>query len=203
MIFYGSRATNIRNGQIINVVCPNCEKNTSMIYSVFAKYGHVYWIPFFPMDRITVAECNSCKKTYEYKDLSENIQAKLQREKEKSPVRYPIWMFSGLFIILGLIGFGFYDSKKTDINNADYIKNPKVGDVYYIKASVGHYTTFKVDKISRTEVYITSNDYEIDLESDIYKINISEYYTKSKDTLEVMQLQGLFKDNTIIEIVRD
>ena len=203
MIFYGTRATNIRNGQIINADCPHCEKNTSMNYSVFGKYGHVYWIPFFPMEKITIAECNSCKKTFEYKDLPESIKTKFQRIKEKTPVRFPIWMFSGCFIILGLIGFGFYDSQKTDMNNAEYIKSPKTGDVYYIKISEKHYTTARVDKVSRTEVYLTNNDYEIDLESDISSIDEAKNYTDSKDTVSVLQIQDTFKNETIIEVKRN
>lgn len=203
MIFYGIKASNLKNGQIINVDCPHCTTNTSMIYSVFGKYAHVYWIPFFPISKITVAECNSCKKTFEYKDLPENIKSKFLREKEKSPVKYPIWMFSGSFIILFLIGYGFYDSYKTDINNADYIKNPKVGDVYYLKISEKHYTTSRVDKVTRTDVYLTNNDYEIDLESDISSIDKSENYTTSKDTVSVLQIQDVFKKETIIEVKRN
>ena len=203
MIFYGTRASNLRNGQIINADCPNCETNTSMKYSVYGKYGHVYWIPFFPMSKITVAECNSCHKTYEYNELTDSIKTKFQRIKEQNPVRYPVWMFSGIFIILGLIGFGFYDSQKTDLNNADYIKNPKAGDVYYIKIPNGHFTTLKVDKTSRTEIYLTYNDYEIDLESDINSIDEAKNYTKSKDTLGVLQIQELFKNEKIIEVKRN
>jgi len=49
MIFFGTRASNINNGKIINADCPNCEVNSTMVYNVFEKYAHVYWIPFFPM----------------------------------------------------------------------------------------------------------------------------------------------------------
>jgi hypothetical protein len=83
MIFYGTKASTIKNGQIINVDCPNCETNSSMIYSVFGKYAHIYWIPLFPIKKITITECNNCKKTFEYKELPQAIQTKLDREKEK------------------------------------------------------------------------------------------------------------------------
>lgn len=203
MIFYGSRASNIRNGQIINADCPHCEKNTSMIYSVFGKYAHIYWIPLFPMSKLTFAECNSCKHTFEYKDLPEAIKTKFKRIKEQSPVRYPVWMFSGLFIISGLICFGFYESYKTDLETADYVKNPKVGDVYYMKLTNNHYTTSRVDKVTRTEVYVTNNDYEIDLESGMDELNEAKNYTKLKDTVEVLGIQELYKQKVITEIVRN
>ncbi|WP_298121335.1 zinc-ribbon domain-containing protein [Flavobacterium sp.] len=114
MIFYGTKASNIKNGQIINVDCPHCQTNTSMIYSVFGRYAHVYWIPFFPIGRVTVTECNSCKKTFEFSELPQPIQEKLLREKEKGGAKTPIWMFSGLGIIAVLVAIGIYSSGETE-----------------------------------------------------------------------------------------
>ena len=202
MIVYGTKATNLHNGKIINVDCPSCEKITTMKYSVFGKYGHAYWIPFFPMKKITVAECNTCYKTFEYPDLYESIRIKIQRENEKKPIRFPVWMFSGVFILFGIMGFGIYSSKMTDINNLEYIKNPKVGDVYYVKITDGHFTTMRIDKVSRTEVYLTNNDYEIDLKSDIYTIDEAKNYTKFRDTINILNLQESLNNETIIEVIR-
>lgn len=205
MIFFGTRASSIRKGQIMNVECPNCKAIATMRYSIFARYFHLYWIPTFPTKKLSVAECNSCKQTFGYVDveLANSIRRKIEQEKEKNTLRYPIWMYSGTFLILTLFCYGFYDMHQTDLNNADYIKDPKVGDVYYMKLPNDHYTTLRVDKATRTEVYITSNDYEIDLESDISTIDETKNYTKLKDTINVIRLQGLFKDETITEIVRN
>ncbi|MCA0349140.1 MAG: hypothetical protein LCH35_07760 [Bacteroidetes bacterium] len=202
-INFGTKATNLQNGQIINVDCPSCEKVTTMKYSVFGKYGYAFWIPFFPIKKITVAECNSCYKTFDYPDLYESIRTKIQRETEKNPVRYPVWMLSGVFILFALMGYGIYDSKMTDLNNEVYIKNPKAGDVYYLKASNGHFTTLRIDKVSKTEVYITNNDFEIDLESDIFTIDESKNYNKFKDTINVLNLQESLNNETIIKIIRN
>lgn len=203
MIFFGTKASTIKNGQIININCPHCETNSSMIYSVFGKYAHIYWIPFLPYKKITLTECTNCKKTFEYKELPENIKTKIDREKERNPVKIPIWMFSGLFILVGIISFGFYNSYQNDINDAEYIKNPKVGDVYYIKMTDREFTTARVDKTTRTEIYLTNNDYIIDLESDIDEIDKNENYTKYKDTINFIQIQEAFKDNLIISIKRE
>lgn len=203
MIFFGTKASTIKNGQIININCPHCETNSSMIYSVFGKYAHIYWIPFFPYKKITLTECTNCKKTFEYKELPENIKTKIDREKERNPVKIPIWMFSGLFILVGIISFGFYNSYQNDINDAEYIKNPKVGDVYYIKMTDREFTTARVDKTTRTEIYLTNNDYVTDLESGIDEIEKNENYTKYKDTVSFIQIQEAFKDNLIISIKRD
>lgn len=203
MIFFGTKASTIKNGQIANINCPHCETNSSMIYSVFGKYAHIYWIPFFPYKKITFTECTSCKKTFEYKELPDSIKNKIDREKERNPVKIPIWMFTGVFILVGIISFGFYTSYQNKINDAEYIKNPKVGDVYYIKVSDREYTTSRVDKITRTEIYLTNNDYIIDLESKIDEIDKNENYTKYKDTIPFIQIQEAFQDNLIISIKRN
>jgi hypothetical protein len=203
MIFFGTKASTIKNGQIININCPHCENNSSMIYSVFGKYTHIYWIPFFPYKKITLTECTNCKKTFDYKELPENIKTKIDREKERNPVKIPIWMFSGLFILVGIISFGFYNSYQKDINDAEYIKNPKVGDVYYIKMADREFTTARIDKTTRTNIYLTNNDYVTDLESGIDKIDKNENYTKYKDTVSFIQIQEVFKDNLIISIKRN
>jgi hypothetical protein len=202
MIFYGTKASNLKNGQIINIDCPSCETNATFKYSVFGKYAHIYWIPLFPISKITVAECNSCKKTYEFKELSESIKTKFQREKEKSPVKFPVWMFSGLFVIAALVGFGVYKSNETDKNEAEFIKNPKVGDVYSIKVSDAHFTCARVDKIDKDSVYLTDNDYETDKSTGIDDIDVTKNYTTEKEVLTKKEIQDAFKKEKIFSITR-
>ncbi len=202
MIFYGTKASNLKNGQIINIDCPSCETNATFKYSVFGKYAHIYWIPLFPISKITVAECNSCKKTYEFKELSESIKTKFQREKEKSPVKFPVWMFSGLFVIAALVGFGVYKSNETDKNEAEFVKNPKVGDVYSIKVSDAHFTCARVDKIDKDSVYLTDNDYETDKTTGVDDIDVSKNYTTEKEVLTKKEIQDAFKKEKIFAITR-
>lgn len=202
-INYGTKATNLRNGQIINTDCPNCEKVTTMKYSIFGKYGHFYWIPFFPMKKITVAECNLCYKTFEYVDLYESIRIKIQREIEKNPVRFPIWMFSGIFIIIGLICFGVYKSNANKTKYLDYIKNPKKGDVYYLQVSEENYSTIKVFDLTRTEVFLTHNDFEINKLSQLNTIDEDKNYNRYKDTVDILNLKNYLTDENLIEVIRN
>lgn len=203
MIFYGTKASNIKNGQIINVDCPHCETNTSMIYSVFGKYAHVYWIPFFPIGRVTVAECANCKRTYEYSELTPQIQTKLQREKEKEGAKTPIWMFSGLGIVAVLICIGIYSSGQTEKEEAEYLKNPKAGDVYEMKIENGHFSTARVDKVDKDSVYVTLNDYETDKSSGISEIDVAKNYTIFKVSLSKKMVQNLYEKDSIFAINRE
>ena len=202
MIFYGTKASTIKNGQIINVDCPHCETNTSMTYSIFGKYAHIYWIPFFPTSKVTVAECNNCKRTFDYKELPQSIQTKLDREKEKDTVKTPIWMFSGLFIIAILVAIGYYMSGETDKKEAAYLKNPKVGDVYRFESNKGFYSTMKVESVLKDSVHVFVNDMETNKTSGISDIdkpeNYKELYGYSKE-----EIRKMYKDKEIYAIDRN
>ncbi|MEO8532621.1 MAG: hypothetical protein ABI441_02670 [Flavobacterium sp.] len=202
LLYYGTKATNLKNGQIINVDCPNCNTNVSMIYSVFGKYGHLYLIPFFPIKKLTFAECNSCKKTFEEAELPSAIQQKLQREKEKNAVKTPIWMFSGLFIIAALIGLGFYSSHQTDVDTGTFIKDPKVGDVYFLNSAEGYYTTMKVNQVLKDSLSVFINDMEIDRKTDVDKIDIDKNY-KNKSNIAKKDMLKLYDEKKIYEVKRN
>ncbi|WP_456315558.1 hypothetical protein [Pseudomonas shirazensis] len=202
IFYYGTKATNLKNGQIINVDCPNCNTNVSMIYSVFGKYAHLYLIPFFPIKKLTFAECNSCKKTFEQVELPSLIQQKLEREKEKSAVKTPIWMFSGLFVIAAIVGMAFFSSHQTDLDTATFIKNPKQGDIYFIDSDQGHYTTMKINQISKDSVNVFLNEMEIDNKTSIDKIDIDENY-KKQYTISKKDMLKLYDEKKIYEIKRN
>lgn len=202
IFYYGTKSTNLKNGQVINVDCPNCNTNVSMIYSVFGKYAHLYLIPLFPIKKLTFSECNSCKKTFEQKELPSQIQQKLEREKEKNHIKTPIWMFSGLFIIAAIAGLIYYESYQTDIDTGTYIKSPKVGDLYLLNTENHHYTTMKVDQVLKDSVTVFINEMEIDLESDIDKIDLDKYYI-NKYNFSKKDLLKLYDKKEIYEVRRN
>ena len=202
IIYYGTKAKNLKNGQITNVECPNCNTNVSMIYSIFGKYAHLYMIPFFPIKKLTFAECNSCKKTFEKIELSPLIQQKLEREKEKNNVKIPVWMFSGLFLIVLIVALSFYSSHQTDVDSESFIVSPKVGDIYLINSAEGHYSTMKIDQVSKDSLIIFMNDMEIDSKTDIDKIDLAENYKKTY-TVSKKNMLKLYKEEKIYEVKRD
>ncbi len=203
MIFYfGTKASNLKNGQIINVDCPNCNSNVSMVYSVFGKYAHLYLVPFFPIKKMTFAECNSCKKTFEKFELPSNIQTKLERENEKDRVSTPIWMFTGLFVIALIVALCFYSSHQTDANSEKYIKNPKVGDIYYLKSSKGYFSTMKVNNVSKDSINALINEMEIDKKSNIDEIDKDTNY-KNAYSFSKKDILKLYNEENIYEVKRN
>jgi zinc-ribbon family len=172
MLFYGTRSSNIKNGEIRNVTCPNCQTNVSMNYSVFGKYAHIYWIPFFPISKINIIECRSCKASYDLATVDQSIKDKFKKVQEQNPAKTPITHFSWLFIIGLLIVIGIYSSFKNDEATQEYVKNPKVGDVYRLKTSTGYYSTYKVTAVFKDSLYVFLNKMEVNNESGIDEIDV-------------------------------
>jgi hypothetical protein len=125
MIFFGRRATKLEVLNINGTICPHCGSLDTQHLTVFGKYAHIYWIPFFPLSKVPVAECSHCLKTVSRKDFSEEL--KQFYERRKGSVKRPIWHWAGMAIVAAFIAFIFlikvttkYDQRRemlrTDIN---------------------------------------------------------------------------------------
>ena len=201
MIFYGSNSSRLKDGQLPNVTCPNCETHTSMTYSVFGKYAYLYWIPVFPMGKVNVLECNSCKKTYKLKELPEQIQRKFETEKHTG---IPLLHFSGLAIILLIIAYFMYLDSKHKEAEADYIKAPAIGDVYSLPSQTpGRYTAMRVTSVTNDSIYVIFNDYEVEAKSGIDDIDIDENYGNYRDGYTKEEIVSLYNEETIYNIDRE
>jgi hypothetical protein len=199
MIFYGSKSANIKNDRVSNIECQNCGNNVSMNYNIFQRYVHIYWIPLFPVQKITILECNSCKATFDLNDLTSINKQKIERSNGKTPT--PFWMFSGTFIIAVIVIAIFINTLKTDSDSKIFIQDPKIGDVYFVKESNGFYTTMKVHEISKDTLIVYLNDMEIDKKTQIDKINLHNNYNTT-DKLSRKQIEKLFEEGHIYEVLR-
>jgi uncharacterized Zn finger protein len=201
MIFYGRRSSRIKDGRISNVTCPSCEENTSMNYSIFGKYAHIYWIPTFPMGRENIIECNNCKQTFKVKELSEQIKSKFNLEKQDA--KTPIWNFAGLAIIACLIFSVMYFIKQDKIDAENYIESPQFGDVYTIKGSEsGSISTMKVVEVSKDSVYVVYNNYEIEGYSISELDEAENYETEDLYGFSNEELKAMFAKKEISDVKR-
>ncbi len=97
MIIYGSKAIHLKSVQSETATCPSCKKRGTLVFSVFSKHAHVYWIPLFPIGKIGFSECQHCKNVLEDKEMPEGLRLEYEDlEKETKP---RVWQFIGLIII--------------------------------------------------------------------------------------------------------
>ena len=171
--------------------------------SIFQRYAHIFWIPFFPIGKIGVSVCTHCQQTLKLNDMEGPL--KLAYQNGKLQTKMPIWIFSGLFILaVGIVALTINEKRK-DQRNAQWIMAPIKGDVFEIKTKDDKYTLLKVNAVVKDSVYAIYNKYQTDGISGLDKMKekgdsafvATEVYGFAKKDLKKLLTEG-----TIIGIDR-
>ena len=96
-MIYGTSAKNLGNFQVKDIPCPYCEHIEPQNMSIFGRYAHLVWIPFFPVGKVAVAECTRCKRTYDKSEFPAKLKA--ASDTLKKEVGTPKWFWAGLMIM--------------------------------------------------------------------------------------------------------
>jgi len=199
MIFYGSKGNHLHSEQVNGIKCSHCEQQTTHTFSVFGRYAHIYWIPLFPMGKKGVSECNHCKITLAPKEMDEPL--KLAFKNVNGNTRTPFWHWSGLGLIAILIALLSFTGSQHKKDAVTYINDPKKGDVYEFKANE-YYSLLKVASVSEDSIFVIANDYEIERQSRLYKIDKSSNYTTTPYGISRERIKELFASKEILDVDR-
>jgi hypothetical protein len=199
MIFYGSKGVHLHSEQAGGIKCSNCEQHSTHTISIFGKYAHVYWIPFFSIGKKGVSECNHCKITLEPKEMSEPLR--LAYKNAKGNAKSPIWHWSGIGVIAAIIGLVAFNSSQHEKDVIVYINNPQLGDVYEYKPN-DFYSLLKVTSVSQDSVFVIANNYEMEMQSSLYKIDKESNYTTEPYGISKERIKELFESKEILDVDR-
>src|SRR5687767_980352 len=130
MIVFGTRVK-LLGTKPTTETCNNCGTQHSVQLSIFQKYAHVFWIPFFPLGKIAVSECNHCKQALRTNEFPPSTRLAYDNLKRES--KTPLWMFSGLALVAVFVIFTSYESKQNHKKNAALIEAPAKGDLFEVK----------------------------------------------------------------------
>lgn len=100
MIFYVAKAKQLGQ-QTVHAKCDNCNSTTNQKVSTFWRYAHIYWIPFFPIGKKSVSECQSCYKTFPKNQFNQSLQSAASLNMPKTPITH----WSGGIIIALLLRY--------------------------------------------------------------------------------------------------
>ncbi len=156
MIIYGSKSTLITTA-LVPESCSSCGTHNSVEMAVFQKYGHVFWIPFIPTGKTGVTQCAHCKQVLEKKEFSSSLNLFYQNLKATS--KTPLWTFTGLALLLGLIIWGRINGEQVAEERATFISAPQKGDIYEIKTNDGAYTLYKVASLKGDTVFMLASQF--------------------------------------------
>lgn len=200
MIIYGSRAVHLKTKQSKTAICPSCGTQGSLVFSVYRKHAHIFWIPLFPIGKKGASQCQHCKNVLKSKEMPEPLRR--ESDNLKSEAKGPIWQFAGLGLIALLIAFAGYASGKEKELEEEYIKSPQVGDVYEYKTETRSYSTMKIMSVSQDSVFVSPNEYEINKITKLYRIDKPENYSKLSYGISKNELKEMYDSGEILDINR-
>lgn len=201
MIIYGSRATKLAH-ETLDGLCPDCGAQHSVEIYVFQKYAHVFWLPFFPIGKGIVTQCNQCHQTHKLKKVPDSVYT--STDEFKSKLKIPWWTFSGVGLIIVFAIYGVIQNEMNDQENAKLVLKPQVGDVYEIKTEANTYTLYKVEQVNGDSTFMRFNNYEASQQSGLKELKQQGDTTYSEMIMGIQtsSLKKLLSDGKILDIDR-
>ena len=202
MIIYGSREKVLKQSPFPGHSCTNCgQEDTYMVVSCL--YGHIFWIPLFPVRKTLRVVCANCKHVAKPKELGGEVRG--LANKLKKSVRYPLYMYSGLgviaLIVIGFMAVAFMSNQRYK----KYLETPQVNDIYFLEnsneTSEFAYYLWKVIVVEGDSVHVSPNAYQynslaitkLEPEDGFYDV----FYTYHKN-----QLKELYDTDVLKKVVR-
>ena len=123
MIFFGIRKSRIKKYDDYHIKCENCN-GFGERFLVYQEYFHIFFIPIRPVGFKTIKSvCLNCNYAFNEQKLNHY----------SSITRKPIWLYTGLILLAGLIivlvGAHIIGQRRV----AEFVANPQIGDVYRIR----------------------------------------------------------------------
>lgn len=201
MIVYGTRTKQLAKEVLLDK-CTNCGTQNSIEFYIFQKYAHVFWIPFFPVGKTAVSQCDHCKQVLKLKEMPSSLKATY--ENLKAQTKTPIWTFSGLALVAILISIGVVTAQRDDAKNAKLILSPQNGDVFEVKTEDNQYTLYKVDNVKEDSVFLRINEYETNKLSGLNDLKRKGDKAYSEETFQVSksELKEMLSKGEIMDIER-
>ena len=201
MLIYGtSGAKNLKTQHHVGSTCPHCNETGTMESGVFSRYAHVYWIPLFTLGKTSVTQCTSCGTEITANNRPVEVDNQVQDLKKDNPI--PFWHFSGVILIALMITFGIFQSKQDAKDNAEFIANPMVGDVYEF-GEASSYSAMRVLGVEGDSVVVVFNQYETNKKSSLDELRKKPYM--SSDSAVVFpknELVEWYNSKYIFDVIR-
>lgn len=194
-ILHGSKTFRIKKYIDNRIKCEECGSYTH-IFKVYQDYYHIFFIPFVPhaAKRIT-SQCSKCGSAL-------NGQKK---EFYLSQTRTPMYMYSGIILIISIIAAMILLNLHTQKLKKEYIANPMIGDVYLMKdeEEMKGYYFVKVKDIIEDSIFLIPNAFVYSRFTS--KFESKEDYFNSYYLISTSRddLKGLLEESRIISVERD
>ena len=79
ILFFGTRTGTPRHQALPGLACPFCGQRGTLQATVLPHFVHLFWIPVFRLRPLRWVSCGHCKKQYEGRDLTPEMQEVLEK----------------------------------------------------------------------------------------------------------------------------
>jgi hypothetical protein len=172
MIIYGTRNKKLES-IFPNNKCAHCNNVNTLEMHIFQKYAHVFWLPFFPLQKHGISQCNHCKQVLTNKQMPPALQEVFNETKKTS--KTPIWLYTGAALLIFGIFSIIFSAQQENKRSKAYLLNPKEGDLYEIKKDNNYYTIYKAVMAKGDSVFVQESNYETKSTFNLREIKDSDY----------------------------
>lgn len=201
MIIYGWKSTDLKKSPELGEACVKCGKHTTQV-AVTASYFHVFWIPVFPYRKTYEVDCSSCNYIARPNELPE--KARRSAKSLKRSVRAPLYMYSGIILIILAIAYVSYNIKATEQQYLDYIDNPQANDIYHLykedEPTEYKYSLWKVTEVAGDTVYVSPNSFQYNFIPS--KLEDEDGFFDVQYIMNKSDVRDLFEEDVIRQVDR-
>lgn len=98
------------------IVCVECGQSDGMIFEVYQRYAHLFFIPLVPCGKHVMAICSNCKHVSSFKEF--NSEYKEVALKDKELTKIPLWSFIGIPLLLGILWYSQHQKRPLPVDTA-------------------------------------------------------------------------------------
>lgn len=177
--------------------CPNCGSTHSVEMNVFQKYVHLFYIPYLPAGKTGVSQCSQCHQVLTDKEMSASLKEAYGQLKAKTKI--PIWMFSGLVLMILLIVYQLNNEARNQKALALEMDTIAAGNLLELKLEKDNFTLYKVHRVSGDSVLLSANAFQSTTAAGLKEI-VDSAYSDDIRYLSKMELKKMAKDGMVIGI---
>ncbi len=201
MVIYGWNSKSLKEAPFNGHQCTNCGHESTHIV-VYGSYFHIFWIPLFPYRKSLKIICDNCQHASKPKEVSEEVRSLAKQLKSK--VNFPLYMFSGIGVIILLIAYFTIQGNIDNKAYAEYLEQPQVDDIYHLyndeEISEYKYYLWKVVDVNGDSVNVSPNSFQYNYKPT--KLEPNDGFYDVYITFHKHQLQEFLETDLIRKVQR-
>lgn len=205
MIIFGTKAKLLRTDKVEQETCTHCGAQHSIYVSIFQRYFHIFWIPFFPIGKAKVSQCGHCRQVLQAHEMPAPLQA--QSKAIAAQASTPVWTFSGLALLGIFITWAIISDQQEDKETLAFVAAPQYGDVYEVKLGEKSYTLFRVAEVQADTILFYPHQYETIKSTGLTDLRIDSDKKNQYDTQRIalakLALTNMLDEGKILGVYRE